>query len=332
MPLKERTLIMQSPKFWRRGGSVILPALLAPAAGLYRLGYLANRKSKSIRVRIPVICVGAATVGGAGKTPLTAALARRLRQQGRKVHIITRGYGGNEKGPLRIEPGRHLAKDVGDETLILLQSAPTWVARDRIAGAVAAAQDGAEMVLLDDGLQNSRIAKDLSILTIDGISGFGNRWQLPAGPLREPVSKAAQRCQLAVIIGPDETGAAARLPKSLPVLEARIEPVGADALKGKRWVGFCGLGAPGKFRRTIEDMGLELLSWHEFPDHHRYSERQLDRLRDEAIGLKAGLLTTRKDWVRIPQDINQGITPLDIAMRFEDEELLDGLLKAIQTH
>jgi tetraacyldisaccharide 4'-kinase len=308
---------------------MILPALLAPAAGLYRLGYLASRKSRSFRVRIPVICLGAATVGGAGKTPLTAALARRLRQQGRKVHIVTRGYRGTEKGPLRVEPGRHLAKDVGDETLILMQSAPTWIARDRIAGAVAASQDGAEMVLLDDGLQNSRLAKDFSILTVDGISGFGNGWQLPAGPLREPVSNAAARCQLAVIVGPDESGASARLPRSLPVLKARIEPVAADALKGKRWVGFCGLGAPGKFRRTIEDMGLELPVWHEFPDHHRYSEKELDRLRAEANGLKAGLLTTRKDWVRIPQEIRQGITPLDIAMRFEDEAALDALLTGL---
>jgi tetraacyldisaccharide 4'-kinase len=321
---------MSSPKFWRRDASIIMPALLAPAAGLYRLGFLARQAgAKPHRARVPVICVGAATVGGAGKTPLTFALAQRLRQQGRRVHIVTRGYGGNEHGPMRVDPARHLATEVGDETLVLTQSSPVWVARNRAAGTVAASQDGAELVLLDDGLQNTTITRDFSILTIDGISGFGNGWQLPAGPLREPVAKAAARCQLAVVIGPDEAGVASRLPAGLPLLKARIEPTHPQNVKGRRWFAFCGLGAPQKFRRTIEEMGLDLAGWREFPDHHRYSEKELDRLRADAGSLKAGLLTTRKDWVRVHPEFRPGLTPLDILLRFEDEEALDRLLKPV---
>ncbi|MGH6880001.1 tetraacyldisaccharide 4'-kinase [Hypericibacter sp.] len=323
---------MSSPRFWRRGASIILPALLAPAAVLYRLGFLLRQAgAKPHRARVPVICVGAATVGGAGKTPLTFALAQRLRQQGRRVHIVTRGYGGSERGPLRVDPARHLATEVGDETLVLTQSSPVWLARNRAAGVAAAAQDGAEVVLLDDGLQNGTIAKDFSILTVDGISGFGNGWQLPAGPLREPVAKAAARCQLAVIIGPDEAGVAQRLPAGLPLLKARIEPTHPQNVKGRRWFAFCGLGAPEKFRRTIEEMGLDLAGWREFPDHHRYSEKELDRLRADASALNAGLLTTRKDWVRVHPDFRAGLTPLDILLRFEDEAALDQLLKPVLT-
>jgi tetraacyldisaccharide 4'-kinase len=321
---------MSPPRFWRRDASILLPALLAPAAGLYRLGFLARRAgAKPHRARVPVICVGAATVGGAGKTPLTFALALRLRQQGRRVHIVARGYGGSERGPLRVDPQRHLATEVGDETLVLTQSAPVWIARNRAAGVVAALQDGADVVLLDDGLQNRTIARDFSILTIDGISGFGNGWQLPAGPLREPVAQAAARCQLAVIIGPDEAGGAARLPAGLPILKARIEPTHPQNLKGRRWFAFCGLGAPEKFRRTIEEMGLDLAGWREFPDHHRYSEKELDRLRAEAAALKAELLTTRKDWVRIHPNFRSGLTSLDILLRIEDEAALDRLLKPV---
>jgi tetraacyldisaccharide 4'-kinase len=321
---------MSPPRFWRRDASITVPALLAPAAALYRLGFLARQAgAKPYRARVPVICIGAATVGGAGKTPLVFALAQRLRQQGRRVHIVTRGYGGSEHGPMRVDPARHLATEVGDETLVLTQSSPVWVARNRAAGAAAASQDGADLVLLDDGLQNGTIAKDLSILTIDGLSGFGNGWQLPAGPLREPVAKAAARCQLAVIIGPDEAGVAARLPAGLPLLKARIEPTHPQNLKGRRWFAFCGLGAPEKFRRTIEAMGLDLAGWREFPDHHRYSEKELDRLRADASSLKAGLLTTRKDWVRIHPEFRPGLTPLDILLRFEDEAALDALLTGL---
>jgi tetraacyldisaccharide 4'-kinase len=321
---------MQSPDFWRRGASSFWPTLLAPAALLYRLGFLVRAgRARPQQSNIPVICIGAATLGGAGKTPLTSALARRLRQQGRKVHIVTRGYGGSERGPLLVDPGRHAASDVGDEALLLLQAAPTWVARNRAAGVQAAAEAGADLVLLDDGLQNPTIAKTCSFLAVDGATGFGNGRLLPAGPLREPVAAAAARCQAAVIIGKDEAGIAARLPRSLPRLSARIDPVGADALKARRWFAFCGLGTPGKFRRTLEEIGLDLAGWREFPDHHRYSDRELARLRAEASRLNAGLLTTRKDWVRLRPVDRSGITPLDIVLRFEEEAKLDRLLQRL---
>lgn len=322
--------VMRPPDFWRHDASRLWPVLLAPIAGLYRLGFLARaRASRPQRASVPIICVGAATLGGAGKTPLTSALARRLRQQGRKVNIVTRGFGGSERGPLLVDPGRHPARDVGDEALLLIQAAPTWVARDRAAGAQAAARAGADLVLLDDGLQNPKIAKDLSILSVDGMSGFGNGWLLPAGPLREPVTAAATRCQAVVIIGKDEAGIVARLPAGLPRLQARIEPINPEALKGRRWFAFCGLGAPEKFRRTLDEIGLDLAGWREFPDHHRYSERELAQLRVDAARLNAGLLTTRKDWVRLKPDERDGITALDILLRFEDEESLDRLLRPI---
>jgi tetraacyldisaccharide 4'-kinase len=321
---------MRAPDFWQHGASAFWPTLLAPAALFYRLGFLARAgTARPQRASIPVICVGAATLGGAGKTPLTAALARRLRQQGRKVHIVTRGYGGSERGPLLVDPGRHGASDVGDEALLLLQAAPTWVARDRAAGARAAAEAGADLVLLDDGLQNPTLAKTFSFLAVDGATGFGNGRLLPAGPLREPVAAAAARCQAAVIIGKDEAGVAAQLPASLPRLNARIEPIGCDALKGRRWLAFCGLGRPAKFRRTLEEIGLDLAGWRAFPDHHHYSERELAGLRAEAARLTAGLLTTRKDWVRLRPDDRSGVTPLDIVLRFEEEAELDRLLQSI---
>lgn len=321
---------MRAPEFWNRRSVGIMALLLSPMALLYRLGFLLRAAmARPRRASVPVLCIGAASVGGAGKTPLAFAIARQLRQQGRKLHIVSRGYGGNERGPLRVDPARHLASEVGDEALLLTQAAPVWVARDRLAGIEAAAQEGADLVLLDDGLQNPTLAKTASILTVDGITGFGNGWLLPAGPLREPVGRAAQRCQAVVIVGADEAEAARRLPAALPRFAATLEPIQGETLKGKRWYAFCGLGSPEKFRRTIRGLGLDVAGGKAFPDHHRYSDKDLAELRAEAERANARLLTTRKDWLRLKPDQRGGVTPLDIVLRFEDEAAFDALLQRL---
>ncbi len=174
---------MRAPEFWQSDGA--LARLLAPLGAAYGLaGRLRRARARPAACGVPVVCIGNLVAGGAGKTPVALAVAGRLQDQGRAVQLLTRGYGGRARGPLRVEPGRQGAAEVGDEALLLAARAPTWVARDRAAGAAAAVAAGAEVLVMDDGFQNPALAKDLSLLVVDGASGFGNGRVMPAGPAR----------------------------------------------------------------------------------------------------------------------------------------------------
>src|SRR3954470_20366902 len=209
-----------APSFWFHDG---LPARLLSPLSVIGAAMTARRVARpGWHAPVPVICCGNVTVGGAGKTTLALDLARRLADRGHAVHVLLRGYGGESRGVHRVAPDDPAAR-VGDEALLLAAAAPTWIGGDRAASARAAIEAGAQVLLMDDGLQNSTLAKDFSFLVIDGRTGFGNGRVLPAGPLREPAAAAAARCQAAVLIGADATGALARLPPHLPVLRTDLK-------------------------------------------------------------------------------------------------------------
>lgn len=278
------------------------------------------------RAPVPVICCGNATVGGAGKTTLALDLAERLRRQGHAVHILLRGYGGMAYGAHRVERGDSSVA-VGDEALLLAEVAPTWVGGDRAETARAAVAAGAEVLLMDDGLQNPSLEKTLSILVIDGPSGFGNGRVLPAGPLREPVAAAARRCQAAVIIGPDRRNAAARLPEGLPVLYAELrQDESIAALAGRRVVAFAGIARPEKFFAPLREAGAIVIEACGFPDHYFYVATELARLRQKAQLADATLVTTPKDAVRLPPAFLSYCTVVGVGLTWRDSDQIDGLL------
>ena len=261
---------MRSPGFWSDKPGVAA-ALLSPIAALYA-GTTARRMARpGQHLPLPVICCGNATAGGAGKTTVALDLGERLKARGLAAHFLLRGYGGKLKGPARVDLATHDSRAVGDEALLLAAIAPTWVSADRAAGGAAAQAAGAQAIIMDDGLQNPTLAKTLSLLIIDGSYGFGNGRVIPSGPLREPVFAAAARCQAAVLIGEDETGALAQLPPGLPVLRARLVPgPEAAALAGKPVVAFCGIANPRKFFSTLQEAGAVLAARHPFADHYPF--------------------------------------------------------------
>jgi tetraacyldisaccharide 4'-kinase len=316
-----------TPEFWARRG--FLSSLLQPLAWSYAAGAAARQRwTRPERLPLPVICVGNAVAGGAGKTPVVLSLAARLRARGRNVHILSRGYGGSRAGPLRVDPARHGAAEIGDEPLLLAEMAPTWVARDRVAGGRAALVAGASLLLLDDGFQNPRLVKDQSLLVIDGAYGFGNGRILPAGPLREALAAGLARADAAVLMGEDRTGIAARL-RGKPLLRARLVPEAAERFAGKRVVAFAGIGRPGKFFETLEGTGAHLVARHGFADHHRYDEAELSRLAAEADASRAALVTTAKDAARLQPDWRARIEVLNVAVLWENEAMLDRLLERV---
>ncbi|MFD1623762.1 tetraacyldisaccharide 4'-kinase [Azospirillum griseum] len=318
---------MRTPAFWYRPPG-LAAALLSPLGALY--GVAGRRRWATAtpqRVTVPVLCVGNLVAGGAGKTPVGLALLAALRARGVAAHALTRGHGGRETGPLRVDPTQHSAADVGDEALLLAAASPCWVARDRAAGARAAVAAGAGAIVMDDGFQNPGLHKDASLIVVDGAVGFGNGRLVPAGPLRERVRDGVARADALVIIGPDRAGVAAltaSLTPGLPVLGARLVPDATGlALTGRRVLAFAGIGRPEKFFATLEEQGADLVGRVAFADHHPYRAAEVAALLDRAAALDALPITTAKDAVRLPADRRARVAVLPVAIAWDDPAALD---------
>jgi tetraacyldisaccharide 4'-kinase len=288
--------------WWRPGGRA--PALLAPLAALY--GAVAGRRlaRRGARAAVPVVCIGNLTVGGAGKTPAAMTVVRMLADAGETPVLLSRGYGGTCPGPLRVDPARHRAEDVGDEPLLLAGVAATIVARDRVKGAAAAAAAGASVIVMDDGFQNPSLEKDCSVLVLDARRGIGNGRMIPAGPMRAPLDAQLGRAAALVVVGAS-SGAAAVVAKArtrgLPVFRAHIVP-DADvsaALARTPVLAFAGIGDPEKLFATLAAAGVTVATTRSFPDHHRYTGAQARALCEDAERMGLTLVTTEKDLARI---------------------------------
>jgi tetraacyldisaccharide 4'-kinase len=308
---------MKAPGFWYHENS-LAAALLSPVAAVYELaGRIDRSRVRPAKAGAPVICIGNLVAGGAGKTPTALAVADLLSD--RSVAFLSRGYGGRLAGPVRVAPDFHSAADVGDEALLLARRAVTWVARDRPAGAAAAVANGAAAIVMDDGFQNPSLVKDLSILVVDGETGFGNGHLIPAGPLREPIDAGMARADAVVLVGDDAAGARGRVPAGTPVFTARIVPTARD-LSGARVVAFAGIARPEKFFATLEAIGCDVVARHALADHHLFAASELARLRADAEGAGARLVTTEKDAVRLPPDMRDEAATLPVALAWDDRD------------
>jgi tetraacyldisaccharide 4'-kinase len=312
-----------APSFWWHDGP--LARALSPLSAIGCTLTARRMARPGWQAPVPVVCCGNVTLGGAGKTTLVLDLAHRLRD--RAVHILLRGYKGTSRGVHRVTAADSAAL-VGDEALLLAQAAPTWTGADRAMSGQAAIRAGAKILLMDDGLQNPTLRKTCSILVIDGHTGFGNGRVLPAGPLREPVAAAAARCQAAVLIGTDATGALLRLPPSLPVLRADLVQDEAIAqLAGRKVIAFAGIALPGKFFAPLRDAGAILVAARPYPDHHAYSMAELDALLRQARDQQAILVTTPKDAVRLPPAVRGQVTVIGVSFRWNQPARIDQLLE-----
>ncbi len=329
---------MRAPDFWHTGRSRLLPTLLTPVSWFQGLGVRVRfAMARPWRAPVPVLCIGNLVAGGAGKTPVALSLGGRLLDRGLKVHYLGRGYGGRHRGPVRVDAEQHKSTDVGDEALLLAQSAPTWVARDRAKGCRAAVGAGAGAIVMDDGLQNPSLAKDVSLHVVDGGYGFGNGRLIPAGPLREPVAAGLGRADCTVLMGDDTaglTGDGGPLTAAMPpTLRAVIEP-GPEAagLAGKPVVAFAGIARPEKFFQTLRDIGCQVVVERAFSDHYPYETADIERILRDARAADAVPVTTAKDIVRLPAAARGDITVLTIAVVWEDEGAVDAILEPLIRH
>lgn len=303
---------MREPAFWWRPPG-LLSALLAPLAAGYSA--VAARRMRAqgthigARAGVPVICVGNFTLGGSGKTPTAIAIAELLTSAGRKPALLTRGYGGSESGPLIVDPQLHDATKTGDEALLLAQAAPTIIAHDRALGAAVAQGAGANVIVMDDGLQNASLQKDFTLAVIDGSRGIGNGRVFPAGPLRAPLAAQFARVNALLVIG-GSAGAAGLdgeiRARRIPVFHGQLapDPAAIDAIGSRKVLAFAGIGNPDKFFATVEAAGIEIAERRAFADHHRFSGEEAGDLIMQAEREGLRLLTTAKDHARMSGDPN----------------------------
>jgi tetraacyldisaccharide 4'-kinase len=332
-------------------------APLVPLSWLYGLGALVARRLRTASFRTPVrlschvISVGNLVVGGSGKTPFAAWLAARLRERGHKVALASRGYGRTGRDAVRVvSDGRFVRATVaeaGDEPLLLAAHAPgvpVLVGANRaLVGLRGISAFGIDALVLDDGLQHTRLARDVEIVTFDGAGGLGNGRLMPRGPLREPLSVLGLVDAVVVVDGPlparDRERIAARAPAARWFAARRriqaVRPLAGgrgeapEGLSGLSVGILAGIAQPDSLRRSVEALGARVVATRRFPDHHRYRARDL---RDLAAGPSLWV-TTEKDAVKISPSWVAGVDLRVLVARLEVErgvELLDWLEETLR--
>lgn len=301
---------VKEPYWWYRGRGSLPGTILAPIGAIWgRVADYRYRRKQPYCSSLPVICVGNFTVGGTGKTPVALAIAAMLREMNEKPAFLTRGYGGRFAGPHWVDPAKDSAQDVGDEPLLLAQMAPVMIARDRAIGAQAMEQCASKIsaIIMDDGLQNGSLQKNLTIAVVDRSRGIGNRRVVPAGPLRSSFERQLERVDIVVRNGlvATSTGSVAcplerTFTPGIVEIEATTEPA-ADVgwLSGTRIVAFTGIGSPQRFFDLLSSLGAQIVHAETFPDHHQFRQFEATQLLLTAQSLGADLVTTEKDRVRM---------------------------------
>jgi tetraacyldisaccharide 4'-kinase len=321
--------------WWREEADAAHPALIAPLAAaerIFRAGSAARGAAyrlglvRQFRAGAPVISLGNLAVGGAGKTPATIAVAERLLARGRRVAVLSRGYGARRSDARLVSDGTRVLlppEEAGDEPLLIARRLPGVAV---LCGAVraeiarTAVEDlGADVLVLDDGFQHRALRRDLDVVVLDAANPSGNGRLLPLGPNREPWS-ALGRAHLAWLSRADQAP-----PEALEALRTRIRAVtgkppvesrhavqdvldsaltrsfGADALAGRRVLLLCALARPEGFRRTLAVLGAEVAAERVFRDHHAFSEKEIEEALCAAAAAGCEVVaTTEKDAMRLP--------------------------------
>jgi len=319
------------PIFWRKKSNIlyklIILVLLPLSLLFFLISSIQKKIQKSNKIGVPVICIGNLVAGGSGKTPMVLHLLKLLKKRCLNIHVVSRGYGGNLKGPIKVEKEKHTFDQVGDEALLIAKENNIWISKNKYAGVFAATLNGADLIILDDGLQNNSIKKDLNIVVVDGEFGFGNGLILPAGPLREPYKQRLKKSDILILLNNDKYNIQKKINKYIPIIKGKSFIKNYKNLIKKKLVVFSGIGRPEKFLNSLKKKNLNILKFFSFPDHYAYSKNDLNKIINYSKNNNAIPVTTLKDKQRINRDLRKKIYFVDLEIKLEKTDVLSKKLK-----
>lgn len=305
------------PQFWRKKN--FISSLLYPFSLIYSFisSKISHVEAKDIyHPKAKVITIGNITMGGAGKTPVALSIAKIVKNYSKhKVAILTRGYKGKLKGPVMVDSS-HNVDDIGDEAILIFKEFTTCVAKNRLDGIKFLEENGYNIIITDDGMQDNRFQQSITIMVIDSYFGFGNGLILPAGPLREKIELGIHKADFIAIIGEGDF----KLDTKVPILKAKI--VSKTLLNQEKFIAFAGIGNPDKFFQSVIEAEGELVDKISFGDHYQYSDAEIRKLIDLSKSKNAKLITTEKDYTRIEDSLKDEIETLPIMLVWKEEEKL----------
>ena len=322
---------LKTPKFWAKKN--LLSCALLPLSLIYFLGFVVlNFLRKTQKISKPVICVGNLIAGGSGKTPTAIALGKILKEIAPpdfQFAYLSSGYKGSGLKFLALGKGENSAQDVGDEAILLSKIAPTFVAKNRLFGARKIENiEEIKALILDDGMQNNALQKDLTIAVVDGQIGFGNGFLIPAGPMRESLKSGFSKADFVVVINDLSPDVEQKL-RGQKFTKARLLPSNLEEFSDAKLLAFCGLAYPQKFFSFLKSCNLEVAECREFSDHFSYRDEDLNSLLQDAQSKGLRLITTKKDWVKFSPDFQNKINYLDVELEFLDKNFVCEYLKKL---
>jgi tetraacyldisaccharide 4'-kinase len=323
---------MRAPNFWNvksgRESAPILRALMMPLSYIY--DYWTQKRIYEAKVEYigaPVISIGNITLGGTGKTPITLEICNIVNDLWGKPAIVSRGHGGEIIDAIKVDINSHNAKNVGDEPIMMAHYNDVFIGRNRPIAAKLAIENGAKIIILDDAHQNPYLHKNLSFVVIDGAVGFGNHQICPAGPLRETIETGLKRADAIIWVGNRELEKEELEDFHKPIFYADIKPQKTQ-YSGK-YLAFCGIGRPHKFENSLKEANVEILDLIPFADHHYFKPNELKNLQNRANELGAKLITTEKDYVRLPKEFAQNCEVFKIKIEFHNPKYLREYISTI---
>ena len=270
-----------------------------------------------------IICVGNSVSGGAGKTPVVIRLVTILNKE-KKIAVVARGYKGslsNSHNAVKVDLSKHTYKEVGDEAMLIAEHADIFISANRKLAIEKAQEWGAEIIILDDGFQDNTIHKDLAILVINSIE-IKNKFLIPAGPMRESLTTSLRKADVVIVPENQQHMLSKKYLSGKEVYYQEQVITNASHIKGNEYILLCAIAQPGRVITTAKELGATIKKKHTYPDHYSFSARELRVIYAQAKKYNCKVLTTTKDYVRLPQQYIEDTEVLKYHVKLENEAKL----------